>query len=206
MARAASSRAASAKPVAASENKENKVNGTAGTCYIIHQQLSHSSLTRRPGTRPSRAKATEPAPVTNGTAVNGAATEAPAKRTSRHVPTKALRADKLPAAGRARASKTATPAPAPAPAKKMAKRKKDEESDIEEEVAEPEAKKPKVDAPKAAPKSAKPAVDPSKPVPRGPRRVRGKKTEINARAAPASSVSARRRRPSTSSARATTRH
>ncbi|KAJ4407194.1 hypothetical protein N0V91_004076 [Didymella pomorum] len=161
MARAASSRAASAKPVAASENKENKVNGTAGT-------------------RPSRAKATEPAPVTNGTAVNGAATEAPAKRTSRHVPTKALRADKLPAAGRARASKTATPAPAPASAKKMAKRKKDEESDIEEEVAEPEAKKPKVDAPKAAPKSAKPAVDPSKPVPRGPRRVRGKKTEINA--------------------------
>jgi regulator of chromosome condensation len=62
----------------------------------------------------------------------------------------------------------------------MAKRKKDEESDIEEEVAEPEAKKPKVAAPKAAPKAAKAAVDPSKPVPRGPRRVRGKKTEINA--------------------------
>ncbi|KAF1932821.1 RCC1/BLIP-II [Didymella exigua CBS 183.55] len=133
MARAAPSRAASAKPLAASENKENKVNGTAGT-------------------RPSRAKTTEPAHVTNGTAVNGAAADAPTK-----------------SAGRARASKTVTPAPAPA--KKMAKRKKAEESDIEEEGAEPEAKKPR---------SAKAAVEPSKPAPRGPRRVRGNKTEINA--------------------------
>ena len=183
MARAAPSRAASAKPATATENKENKVNGTAGTCYIIHQQLSHSSLTRRPGTRPSRAKTTEPAPVTNGTAVNGAAKEAPSKRNLRRVPTKATRADKLPAAGRARTSKTATPAPAPAPAKKMAKRKKDEESDIEEEEVEPEAKKAKVEPKTAAPKATKAtkaAVDPSKPVPRGPRRVRGKKTEINA--------------------------
>ncbi|KAF1365297.1 RCC1/BLIP-II [Lizonia empirigonia] len=163
MARAAGSRAASAKPVEAKENKENKenkVNGTAGT----------------------RAKTTEPAPVTNGTAVKGTAEEAPAKRTLRRVPTKASRADKPPAAGRARANKTATsaPAPAPAPAKKMAKRKKDEESDIEEEEVEPEAKKAKVDRPKAAPKAAKVAKDPSKPAPRGPRRVRGKKTEINA--------------------------
>ena len=62
----------------------------------------------------------------------------------------------------------------------MAKRKKDEESDVEEEEVEPEAKKAKVDRPSAAPKSTKAAVDPAKPVPRGPRRVRGKKTEINA--------------------------
>ncbi|KAF9697380.1 hypothetical protein EKO04_004847 [Ascochyta lentis] len=161
MARAAGSRAASAKPVEAKENKENKVNGTAGT-------------------RPSRAKTTEPAPVTNGTVVKSAAAEAPQKRKSRRVPTKAQSADKPPAAGRARASKTATPAPAPAPAKKMAKRKKDEESDTEEEEVEPEAKKAKVERPKAAPKSAKAAADPSKPVARGPRRVRGKKNEINA--------------------------
>lgn len=186
MARAASTRAASAKPVGTTENKETKVNGTAGTCYIIIAKLSHSSLTGCPGTRPSRAKTTEPAPATNGTAVNGAAEEAAQKRNPRRVPTEASRADKLPAAGRARAKKTATPAPAPAPAKKMAKRKKDEESDIEEEEVAPEPKKAKVDRPVAAPKSAKAAkaakaaVDASKPVARGPRRVRGKKTEINA--------------------------
>jgi regulator of chromosome condensation len=62
----------------------------------------------------------------------------------------------------------------------MAKRKKDEESDIEEEEVEPETKKAKVEQPKAAPKSAKVVKDPSKPAPRGPRRVRGKKNEINA--------------------------
>ncbi|KAF2633706.1 RCC1/BLIP-II [Macroventuria anomochaeta] len=139
MARAALSRAASAKPAGTKENKENKVNGTAG--------------------------------MSEG---------ASSKRKLRRVPTNACRADKLPAAGRARAKKTATPAPAPAPAKKMAKRKKDEESDVEEEEAEPEAKKAKVDRPSAARKPAKPLQDPSKPLPRGPRRVRGKKTEINA--------------------------
>ena len=131
------------------------------------------------GTRPSRAKTTESAPVTNGTAVNGKAEEASQKRKLRRVPTRASRADEPAAARRARAKKTATPAPAPEPVKKMAKRKKDSESDIEEET-EPEAKKAKVDRPKAAPRPAKVAKDPSKPVPRGPRRVRGKKTEINA--------------------------
>ena len=135
--------------------------------------LSHSLLTGRPGTRPSRAKTTEPAPVTNGTAVNGDTAAAPQKRKSRRVPTKASCADDPPAAART-TKKAAAPTPAPAPAKKMAKRKKDEASDIEEEVAP--TKKTKVDAPKAAPKARKAPVDP----PRGPRRVRGKKTEINA--------------------------
>lgn len=191
MARAVTSRAASAKPTTSTENKENKVNGTAGgaaatsTSSMMRPKLSHSSLTRRPGTRPSRAKTAEPAPVTNGTAVKGAAAAEPEKRKSRRVPTEAAaQADKPPAAGRGRAKKTAsaTPAPAPAPAKKMTKRKKEAESDIEEqeEPVEPEAKKAKVDRPTAAPKAKKAAVDPSKPVPRGPRRVRGKKTEINA--------------------------
>ncbi|KAH6616717.1 regulator of chromosome condensation 1/beta-lactamase-inhibitor protein II [Boeremia exigua] len=165
MARAASTRAASAKPAVAAENKENKANGTAGT-------------------RPSRAKTTEPAPV-KGAVVNGTAEEAPPKRNSRRVPITAPRVDEPSAASRARTKKTATPAPEPA--KKMAKRKK-EESDIEEEEeVAPEPKKAKVaravaapKATKAAAKPAKAAVDPSKPVPRGPRRVRGKKNEINA--------------------------
>jgi regulator of chromosome condensation len=177
MARAASTRAASVKPVVATENKENKVNGTAGTRCITNPQLSHSLLSGRPGTRPSRAKTTEPAPITNGTAVNGDSAAAAQKRKLRRVPTKASRADDPPAAART-TKKAAAPAPATAPAKKMAKRKKDGSSDIEEEVAP--MKKAKVDAPKAAPKAKKAAVDPSKPAPRGPRRVRGKKTEINA--------------------------
>ncbi|KAF2687059.1 RCC1/BLIP-II [Lentithecium fluviatile CBS 122367] len=79
-------------------------------------------------------------------------------------------AKKAPAA-RGRAKKEETPASAPSAAPKAApKRKKDEsESEPELEVA-PKAKKAKTVAP----------VQDAGPKPKGPRRVRGKKTEINA--------------------------
>ena len=110
-------------------------------------------------------------------------------------------AKKTAAAGRSRAKKTETPAPEPAAApKKTTKRKKDDESEPEvEDAPAPAVKKPKVAkaAPKAAPKAAAKAapkaasktatpepeaakVDPALiPNPKGPRRNKGKKTEIN---------------------------
>ncbi|KAF1842452.1 RCC1/BLIP-II [Cucurbitaria berberidis CBS 394.84] len=151
MARAASSRAASAKPV---ETKEVKVNGT-GTSQP--STASKPSL-KKPGLARRGAKKTDDTHITNGI------TEEPTQKP----------------AGRSRAKKAETPAPAPEPApKKTTKRKKDDESEPE---AEPEqaVKKAKVERPKAAPKAAKSVKDPSKPQPKGPRRVRGKKTEINA--------------------------
>jgi regulator of chromosome condensation len=137
MARAASSRAASAKPAETKQVNKVAVNGT-GTSPPARS--SHRPPTSSTATRPSRAKKSE----------------------------------------------TPAAAPAPAPAK-TTKRKKDAESDIEEE-SEPEAKKPKViaarpkAAPKApkAPKAAKAVKEAPKSQARGPRRVRGQKTEINA--------------------------
>ena len=92
-------------------------------------------------------------------------------------------------AGRGRVKKTASPVAESKPApSKMAKRKKDDESDDESEadaeVERPAAtKRPKVDRPPAASKPAKPTKrtkEPLKPQPKGPRRVRGQKNEINA--------------------------
>ncbi|KAJ4377368.1 hypothetical protein N0V83_000193 [Neocucurbitaria cava] len=169
MARATGSRAASAKPV---ETKEVKVNGTG---------MSQPSKVKKPSLKkqgPARkgAKKAEDAPMTNGIAE-----EAPPKRKVNASRQKRTRADKPPAAGRGRAKKTETPAPAPAPApapEKTSKRKKDE-SESEAEPDEPAVKKAKVERPKAAPKAAKTVKDPSKPDTKGPRRLKGKKTEIN---------------------------
>ncbi|KAI8936986.1 hypothetical protein NX059_006213 [Plenodomus lindquistii] len=152
MARAAGSRAASAQPAKAKDTKEVKVNGTAA----------------RRG-----AKKTEDAPATNGIAEEADEAE------EAEEPPKKL------AARGGRPKKADAPAPA-APAKAN-KRKKDDESEAsaEEETAAPAVKKPKVDPPKPAPKPAKPAKvakaapEPAKPLPKGPRRTKNGKTEIN---------------------------
>ncbi|KAF2033576.1 RCC1/BLIP-II [Setomelanomma holmii] len=169
MARAVNSRTAAAKPT---ETKEVKVNGNGPA-------------------RRAKTKAQE-APVTNGVESESEAEPAPkpvAKKRKVNASNgkKVTRADKPPAAARP-VKKTAVPAPGPKPAPaKTTKRKKDDDSD-EEATPEPEAKKAKVAQPKAAPKAAiksatpapQPAPAPKKAEPKGPRRVRGKKTEINA--------------------------
>ncbi|KAF1836196.1 RCC1/BLIP-II [Decorospora gaudefroyi] len=175
MARAAGSRAASAQPAEKKDAKDVKVkvNGTAP----------------RRGT-----KKAEDAPAANGIAEaseedDEVEVEAPQKP-----------------AGRGRAKKAVVPAPEPKAAPKTTvKRKKDEDSDAEEEDAPaPVVKKAKIERPKPAPKPAPKAAP--KPVPRaatpktatpqpereitpadpalvpnpkGPRRTRGKKTEVN---------------------------
>jgi regulator of chromosome condensation len=188
MARAAGSRAASAKPAPA---KEVKVNGTGTSSSSNHSKppLTLQGLTRR-------AK-TEAPPATNGTAEESeksgseseaeAEAEPAAKRKKNASQREPSRADMPPAAARGRVKKTAVPvpepktkpkaAPAPAPTK-SAKRKKEvaSEDEVEDEATpepEPEAKKAKVEPSK---KSAK--AEPAAPAPKGPRRVRGQKKEI----------------------------
>jgi regulator of chromosome condensation len=200
MARAAGSRAASAKPVATKEVKEVKVNGT-GMSHPLNN--CKPPLTRR---GPARAtKKTEPAPATNGVDEDSepeseaaSEPEPAAKRKLNASRYNAARTHKPPAAARAgRVKKTTIPVPEPkakpAPKSAPTKRKKKDESE-EEASPEPEAKKAKVapskPAPKAAPKVAKatkaasltPAESQSAPKndAKGPRRVRGKKVEINA--------------------------
>lgn len=174
MARAVSARAAATKPT---EKKPAKVNGT-GTSKITKKPAPKPNLTRAAPAR-GRAKKTEDAPATNGVSEEP---EPAAKRKPSASQPKILHTHQAPAAGRGRAKKTATPAPeAPAAPAKSAKRKKDE-SDAEDEP-EPEAKKAKVAEPKAPAKAEKPAKAAkvaAGPQPKGPRRTRGKKTEINA--------------------------
>ncbi|KAL5118026.1 hypothetical protein ACEQ8H_004012 [Pleosporales sp. CAS-2024a] len=163
MARAATTRAGSAKPAPVA-----KVNGTGAA---------------------RRAKTAAPA-LSNGAAEDSPPEPQPevaAKRKTNATRNTAVDAHKRPAAPKGRAKKTAVPAPepkakpAPAPAKTN-KRKKDEA--VEEDASPaPEAKKPKVasEAPaaeaKPAPEKAKPAPK-AAPQPKGPRRVRGQKNEI----------------------------
>jgi regulator of chromosome condensation len=157
------SRAASKQPDNAKAAKPT-VNGT-GTSSSHHS--SSPCLTGVCAGR-GRAKKSEP-PTTNGE------TAEPVKKTTgthkRRIvaPTSS---DSHLATGRGRPKKSETPVAAPKPA---AKRKKIEESeaasDVEPEAA-PAAKKAKI-------KDEKAAIE-DKPRPKGPRRVRGKKTEINA--------------------------
>jgi regulator of chromosome condensation len=199
MARAAGSRAASAKPVAM---KEVKVNGTG-----MSQPPNDSKppLIRRDPAR--AAKKTEETPVANGVdkdseieADSESEPEPAAKRKLNASRLNAAHAYKPPAAAKGRVKNTAIPipepktkpAPKPAPAKTTTRKKKDESED--EATPEPEAKKAKVAPVKAASKSAPKAAKATKPAPaapaepqsapkaqpKGPRRVRGKKTEINA--------------------------
>ncbi|OAL49350.1 RCC1/BLIP-II protein [Pyrenochaeta sp. DS3sAY3a] len=164
MARAASARAASAKPV---EAKEVKVNGTGTSRY---PRACKPSLTQPAPTRRA-AKKTEDAPLTNG-----AAKEATIKRTPAADQVQGTRADTALVAGRGRPKKSAEPTPEPKAA--VAKPSKRKKADEEEAEAEPKqaAKKVKVQETKAA----KVVKAPSKPQAKGPRRVRGQKTEINA--------------------------
>jgi regulator of chromosome condensation len=118
-------------------------------------------------------------PAVNGTA---AAPAKNAKGKSGASPHQPPAADMSLAAGNARAKKAATPVSAPT--KAAAKRKLEEEIEEEEDdeaesepEAKPAAKKLKKD-PKAKPVKA-PAV-PKSALPKGPRRVRGNKTEVNA--------------------------
>jgi len=176
MARAAGTRAASAKPAPI---KEVKVNGT-GTS---HPSNKREPMLIRQG--PARRARTAAPAITNGHAEDSASESEPepaAKRKKNASEKSSSRAYKPPAAAKGRAKKTAIPVPepkakpAPAPAKTN-KRKKDEASE-EEASPEPEAKKAKVD-------SDSPAVE-EKPAPKkaaapnvkGPRRVRGEKKEI----------------------------
>lgn len=178
MARAAGTRAANAKPVAApKEPTEVKVNGT-GTSRPT--KASKTLALRQPSAPRRGAKKVDDAPVENGVSEESedseVAEEAPKKRKVNASKSKPAATKTAPVAGRGRPKKAETPAPA-APAKAN-KRKKDEESEAEAEAAP--VKKPKVEAPKAAPKAQKVAKDPAKPQPKGPRRMKGKKTEINA--------------------------
>lgn len=170
MARAAGSRAASVKPVESKDAKDVKVNGT-GTSQPL--DAPQPALKRAPAARRGAKKA-EDASATNGISEESEVLEEVEEQPK-----------KLAARG-GRAKKADAPAAA-APAK-ATKRKKDEESvaGSEEETA-PTVKKPKVEqakaAPKAAPKAAKAAKvvqDPAKPLPKGPRRTKKGKTEINA--------------------------
>ncbi len=175
MARAAGTRAAAAKPV------EVKVNGTSTSHFLEPRKpsLTIPALPRRGG------KKVEEAPIANG--VNGTTEEEPKKRKFHASPQHSIPAYKPLVSGRGRVKKTASPAPEPKPAPtKMPKRKKDDESESEAEAERPAAiKRPKVDKPAPAPKAvkaakpAKVAKAPAKILPKGPRRVRGQKTEIN---------------------------
>lgn len=158
MAPRGTTRAAAAKP-AKPEPKEVTVNGTGMS--LAHNPLP-SSLTHL-GAGRGRAKKSE-TPAVNGTVVPPAKKAAAGKSTTSRVLRSGAYASR--AAPRARTKKEETPAPAP---KHVEKRKKDEESEPE---PEPEHK-PK----KAKTKAVK---EPPKPQPKGPRRVHGKKTEINA--------------------------
>ncbi|KAF2852990.1 RCC1/BLIP-II [Plenodomus tracheiphilus IPT5] len=166
MARAAGSRAASAKPVDAKDSKDAKVNGTGTSQPSTAPQ---PTLKRAPAA-PRGAKKADDAPATNGIAEE-----------SEELDEVEEQPKKLAARG-GRAKKADAPAPA-APAKAN-KRKKAEESEAEsEEEPAPAVKKPKVEQPKAAPKAAKAAKvaqEPAKPLPKGPRRTKKGKTEINA--------------------------
>ncbi|KAG9192066.1 hypothetical protein G6011_10800 [Alternaria panax] len=171
MARA--SRSASAKPTEKKDANAAKVNGT----------------TVRRG-----AKKAEDAPVANGIAEE--VEEAEDVEMADEYAEEVEAAPQKPT-GRSRAKKTATPALEPKAApKKTTKRKKDDESEPEvEDAPTPIVKKPKVERAKAAPKAAattvpkaatpKPEPEPEKinpalvPNPKGPRRSKGKKTEIN---------------------------
>jgi regulator of chromosome condensation len=190
MARAASSRAASAKPAEKKAATETKANGT-GTS--LQADLSKLALNKRAAPRRG-AKRGEPAPAVNDDIAEDAGEsedaievdEAPAKKRKVNASKPEATGTKKPAAAaRGRAKKTEIPAAEPKAApKKTTKRKKDEDSEAEDAPA-PTVKKAKVAPKKAAPKSATPApeapkFDPNAPNPKGPRRPKGKKTEINA--------------------------
>jgi len=221
MARAAGSRAASAKPVEKKESKEVKTNGTGTSrpSRVSKLPLRNNAASRR------GAKKVEEEPVANGIAEEAEPADEDPMEVDEVEPQPKKRkiyasqsappfAKKSAVPARSRVKKTETPAPEPkAATKKTTKRKKDEESEPEAEEAEapvPIVKKAKVEttkpapkaaakaaskpAPKAAPKAApKPVsktptpqpeaakVDPALvPNPKGPRRPKGKKTEINA--------------------------
>lgn len=155
MARAAGSRAASAKPAESKDSNEVKVNGTAA----------------RRG-----AKKAEDASATNGISEEPEQTEE-AEEQPKKITARGGRAKKADAPASAPA--------APAKANKRKKDEESEAESEEEQVEEkaPAVKKAKVEQPKAAPKAPKAtkvAQEPAKPLPKGPRRTKKGKTEINA--------------------------
>ncbi|KAH9877450.1 hypothetical protein IAQ61_002816 [Plenodomus lingam] len=155
MARAAGSRAASAKPAESKDSNEVKVNGTAA----------------RRG-----AKKAEDASATNGISEEPEQTEE-AEEQPKKITARGGRAKKADAPASAPA--------APAKATKRKKDEESEAESEEEQVEEkaPAVKKAKVEQPKAAPKAPKAtkvAQEPAKPLPKGPRRTKKGKTEINA--------------------------
>lgn len=204
MARA--SRSASAKPAEKKDAKEVKVNG-AGTSRPpkeIRPPLTNLAVPRRGAKKTEDAPvangiAEEVEDAEDVEMADEDAEEVKAAPQKRKVNASkvGLSAKTGLATGRSRAKKTETPAPEPKAApKKTTKRKKDEESEPEvEDAPAPAVKKPKVErakaAPKAAPKAASKAATPEPepeaekidpalvPNPKGPRRAKGKKTEIN---------------------------
>jgi len=160
MARAAASRAASAKPAAT----EVKANGTGTSQPQAMIDFTQKLTLRRNPARGARA----------GAATNGYAEAADEmdmdeepvakKRKTNASKDKSARTEKPTAAARARAKKTETETPARAPTNAV-KRKKADEHD-EEDAPEPEAKKTKVAArPKAKPKAAPKATKAKAPTP-----------------------------------------
>ncbi|CBX99968.1 hypothetical protein LEMA_P075570.1 [Plenodomus lingam JN3] len=189
MARAAGSRAASAKPAESKDSNEVKVNGT-GTSQL--SKAVQPKLKRAPAARRGAKKA-EDASATNGISEEPEQTEEAEEqpKKSRVNASEELSCDTKTTTVTARggrAKKADAPASAPAAPAKATKRKKDEESEAEseeEQVEEkaPAVKKAKVEQPKAAPKAPKAtkvAQEPAKPLPKGPRRTKKGKTEINA--------------------------
>jgi regulator of chromosome condensation len=181
MARAAGTRAASAKPA---EANGVKVNGT-GTSQL--SKASKPSLTKSAPARRG-AKKVEDAPAINGEAADVEMSDAPEVAPSKRKTNASEKrwpnpAYQRAAAAKGRAKKTETPAPEPKTATtRTTKRKKVDDIEAEAEP-EPASKKTKVEKPKAAPKAAKVAKvakDPSKPQTKGPRRPKGIKNEINA--------------------------
>jgi regulator of chromosome condensation len=189
MARAVNSRAAAAKPT---ETKDVKVNGN-GTSKPSNDSNPPLTIRRGPARR-AKTKAQE-APVANGVDSESESVPEPKPAATKRKGNashgkQVIRADE-PAVAARPAKKTAVPAPEPKAAPvKTTKRKKDDSSE-DEATPEPEAKKAKVAQPKAAPKTApkaakrsatpvvQPPPAPKKVGPKGPRRVRGQKTEIN---------------------------
>jgi regulator of chromosome condensation len=168
MARAAGSRAASAKPPAT----EVKANGTGMSQTPPSDPKLKLKLTlRRNPARSARAGA-----ATNGYAEpadDAEMDEEPvAKKRKPNASNKTARTEILPAA--ARGAKTSTPPEAKLPARTKALKRKKDDVDDEEAAPEPEAKKTKVAppkatkakpkaAPKAAPKATKAKAEVSKP-------------------------------------------
>ncbi|KAH7077947.1 regulator of chromosome condensation 1/beta-lactamase-inhibitor protein II [Paraphoma chrysanthemicola] len=169
MARAVPSRAAAAKPT---ESKDAKVNGN-GPARRAKTKAQEVAVANGVDSEPESDTEPAPKPAAKKRKVNASSGK------------QVIRADQ-PAVAARPAKNTPIPVPEPKSAAVKTKRKKDDVSE-DETTPEPEAKKAKVAQPKAAPKAVKKSVTPAvqappaakKVEPKGPRRVRGQKTEIN---------------------------